>query len=74
MTWGAVAASVISVTAGAIQSHKAQKEQKKEVKKSEANALLAQQEEKKKQMARQAGQQAGGYGSTLGAGSSSLGG
>ena len=68
--------TVAGITAayGAAESHQAQKEQKSSAKKADRNALLAKQEEQKKQLARQQGQQAGGYGSTLGAGASSLGG
>lgn len=77
-TAGVIAALEIAGAAGGVyaaaEGVKASKAQKSEAKKSSARAMMAQQEEQKKALARQNAQQQGGYGSTLGAGSSSLGG
>jgi hypothetical protein len=74
MSWGVVAASLITTTVGVVQSERAKKEQKEDVKDANQKALLSEREEKKKQLLRERGQNTGGYGSTLGAGASSLGG
>lgn len=77
-TAGVIAALEIAGAAGgvysAVEGANAARAQKSEAKKSASRSLLAQQEEQKKALARQNAQQQGGYGSTLGSGSSALGG
>lgn len=74
-TTGVIAAiSAASAAAGAYTSYKAGKDQKKEAKDAQKKALMTERREQQKAFSAQQSKAASGYGSTLGAGSSSLGG
>lgn len=72
-----ITASIVSTAAsaaGVIQGEMARRDQKKEAKDAQKSAVMKEKQEQQKAFGAQQAKAASGYGSTLGAGSSSLGG